>query len=225
MRFDFKRFEDYYLEQFITKTRRQVAARQAAENGKKLAGEDLTNGYLDGKKHDQTMRDLDVRRVEAKQAFRPILAEFNKAAKEFGESQLSIDMNACAAIAPVLEMMGSNDADYMALSKKYDNYGQLRMIANAALRNGAKTYGNTLNAALDAVVANVGEVFGGGMGASAEKGVLGQLEGWESALYMKLDKVKKSVTEVNYVTGVEERPRTAFENLFLGGLESKAYGE
>lgn len=225
MRFDFKRFEDDYLEQFIARTRRQVTARQAAENGQKLAGEDLANGYLDGKKHDQTMRDLDARRVEAKQAFRPILAEFNKAAREFGESQLSIDMNACAAIAPVLSMMGSNDADYMALSRKYDSYGQLRMIANAAARNGATAYGDELNAALDAVVANVGEVFGGGMGASAEKGVLGQLEGWESALLRKLDTVRKSVAEVNYVTGVEERPRTAFENLFLGGLEDKAYGE
>lgn len=210
MFFDFKYFEDYVLAQFKDKTRHAVSVRQAAESGKKLASDDITQGYLDQKRYDQTVAELDARRIKAKQEWKPALDAFNEKAKAFGNSQLKPDMNACAAIAPVLELMGSNDADYMEMARQYNNYGQLRIIASAANKNGATRFGGQLEAALDAVRKSVDDVFGGGMGASAERGVLGQIEGWEIALDGKLDRVKRAVRDVDVVIGAAEAPKSAF---------------
>lgn len=223
MRFDFEQFERHHLDQFKDRTRRIVGTVRGAEKGKTLAGDDLTEGYLNQKTYGQTVADLDARRIAAKNEFRPILDEFNANARKFAEHQLSVDMNAAVAIAPVLELMGANDADYMDMARKFDNYAQLRMIASAASKNGAVKFGERLNGALDNVRSNVDEVFGGGMGTSAEKGVLGMNDGWEVSLESKLDRVKRAVNDVDVVIGAAEAPKSAFEQFLFGGIEHQIY--
>lgn len=223
MRFDFEQFERYHLDQFKDRTRRIVGTVHAAEKGKALASDDLTEGYLNQKTYDQTVADLDARRIKAKSEFRPILDDFNASAREFAEHQLTTDMAAMVAIAPVLELMGGNDADYMDMARKYNNYAQLRMIASAASKNGAVKFGEKLSKALDSVRSNTDEVFGGGLGTSAEKGVLGINSAWESSLDSKLGRVKRAVNEVDVVIGAAEAPKSSFEQVLYGGIEHQLY--
>ena len=211
---DLEDFKTRVLNPFMEKTKYAADKTKSARKGSSIAAEDAANGYMDGDKLSETLAKMNSRRIETQRDFKTVCDQYEADAADYVKRAFRIDAQAVAELAPVLSVLGANEGDYASLAEQYSgNYSALRAIAGTAERNGCEAWGKRLNAALSDYQTACSDVLVGGISLSASRGVLGQVDLWDTAVSMKLDKVASARTELDYVTGAQERPVSGLQEV------------
>lgn len=204
---DLEDFKTRVLNPFMEKTKYAADRTKSARKGSDIAADDAANGYIEGNKLSETLAKMNKLRIETQRNFKAVHDQYEADAADYVKRAFRIDAKTVAELVPVLSVLGANKSDYASLAEQYaGNYSALRAIAGAAEKNGCEAWGKRLNEALSDYQTACNDVLVDGISLSASRGVMGTLDLWDTAVSMKLDNVASLRTELDYVTGAQERP-------------------
>lgn len=206
--FDHQYFKDHELDIFLDRAERAARDTAGCRRGKDVAAEDLAQGYIDGRRHDDTVAHLDDRRIDAQRQWKPISDAYREKATRQLEHAFRFDIDTASKVAPLLNVLGSDEGAYKSLAAKYaHSYTALRAIADTAIKNGVG-YGTELGSALDDYRSTCEEQLLG-IADTADNGVLGLTEKLRIPAETKWDRINRAQLELHYLIGRAERPRDA----------------
>lgn len=203
--FNLDDFKKDIANDFRSKASSAARATRACREGVDQVNKDaMVEGYKNGLDARGITEALERERKDAQLRFKDVYESGREAASAYVDNAFALNPAEYEEIAPMLSVMKLNESDVRVLLKEHgDSWTKRRAIVDAAVSSGVKG-ADFMKESMSAYEETVRRQSLG-IFETASKGVLGSLNGWDTAFDMRLDSMESARSNLDVALGLEKQ--------------------